>query len=84
MTETNFALIAALKSERILHAKHRILQKYEEVVFNPPFRQEAERRTKQLTEEGPYSKEPKKESVHFDWNLDGFPDRDSKKTMISS
>lgn len=54
-------------------------QKYEEVVFNPPFRQEAERRTKQLTEEGPYSKEPKKESVHFDWNLDGFPDRDSKK-----
>lgn len=54
-------------------------QKYEEVVFNPPFRQEAERRTKQLTEEDPYSKEPKKESVHFDWNLDGFPDRDSKK-----
>ena len=54
-------------------------QKYEEVVFNPPFRQEAERRTKQLIEEGPYSKEPKKEIVHFDWNLDGFPDRDSKK-----
>ena len=53
--------------------------KYEEVVFNPPFREEAEKRTKQLTEENPYSKDPKKESVHFDWNLDGFPGKDSKK-----
>lgn len=53
--------------------------KYEEVVFNPPFREEAEKRTRQLTEENPYSKDPKKESVHFDWNLDGFPGKDSKK-----
>lgn len=54
--------------------------RYEEVVFNPPFRAEAERRTRELTgEEKPYSSEPKKESIKFDWNLDGFPNQDSKK-----
>ena len=52
---------------------------YEEVVFNPPFRQEAEKRTRQITEESPYSSEPKRERIHFDWNLDGFPSRDSRK-----
>lgn len=53
--------------------------KYEEVVFNPPFREEAEKRTRRIAEESPYSKEPKREAVHFDWNLDGFPGRDEKK-----
>lgn len=48
--------------------------KYEEVVFNPPFRAEAERRTQQISDEvRQYSSEPKRETVHFDWNLDGFP-----------
>ncbi|MBS5335438.1 MAG: zinc-ribbon domain-containing protein [Firmicutes bacterium] len=53
--------------------------KYEEVVFNPPFREEAEKRTRRIAEESPYSTEPKKEALHFDWNLEGFPDRDGKK-----
>ena len=54
--------------------------RYEEVVFNPPFRAEAERRTRQISDEvSRYSDEPKKETVHFDWNLDGFPSRDSKR-----
>ena len=48
--------------------------RYEEVVFNPPFRAEAERRTKQISDEvSRYSSEPKRETVHFDWNLEGFP-----------
>ncbi len=54
--------------------------RYEEVVFNPPFRAEAERRTRQISDEvSKYSDEPKKETVHFDWNLDGFPTRDSRR-----
>lgn len=53
--------------------------KYEEVVFNPPFREEAEKRTRRIAEESPYSTEPKKEAVHFDWNLEGFPGRDGRK-----
>lgn len=54
--------------------------KYEEVVFNPPFRFEPEERTKTTAEESQVSKdEAKKESVVLDWNLDGFPSRERKK-----
>lgn len=54
--------------------------KYEEVVFNPPFRFESEERTKTTAKESQVSKdEAKKESVVLDWNLDGFPSRERKK-----
>lgn len=57
--------------------------KYEEVVFNPPFRAEAERRTEQLSKQdnsSPYSSEPKRESISFNWNLDGFPQNQPRRT----
>lgn len=54
--------------------------KYEEVVFNPPFKFESEEKTKTTAEESQVSKdEAKKESVVLDWNLDGFPSRERKK-----
>lgn len=66
--------------EDIIREERHKPYRYDEVVFNPPFREEAERRTRRITEEiKPYSSEPKKESVNFDWNLEGFPTRDSRK-----
>lgn len=54
--------------------------KYDDVVFNPPFKAEAERRTQTIEEStNPYSSEPKKERISFDWNLDGFPTAERKK-----
>ena len=54
--------------------------KFEDVVFNPPFKAEAERRTQAIEESvSPYSSEPKREKVSFDWNLDGFPAAERKK-----
>lgn len=57
----------------------------QEIVFNPPFRAEAERRTSEIFRGfSETSEEPKKprqtEPAHFDWNLDGFPSGESKKT----
>ena len=52
---------------------------YEEVVFNPPFRREAERRTQNISQRViDTPNEPKKERVHLEWNLDGFPKTDRK------
>ncbi len=53
--------------------------RYDDVVFNPPFKAEAERRTQHIEETSPYSNEPKKERVEFNWNLDGFPVTQRKK-----
>ena len=53
--------------------------RFDEVVFNPPFKAEAERRTQYIEEAKSYSSEPKKESIHFNWNLDGFPASERKK-----
>ncbi|MGN1414188.1 MAG: zinc ribbon domain-containing protein [Anaerovoracaceae bacterium] len=57
----------------------------QEIVFNPPFRAEAERRTSEIFKGfSETSEEPEKprrtEPAHFDWNLDGFPSGESKKT----
>ncbi len=53
---------------------------YNDVVFNPPFKAEAERRTQHIAQEvKPYSSEPKREAVQLDWNLDGFPTAERKK-----
>ena len=54
--------------------------RYDEVVFNPPFKAEAERRTQHISEEANlYSSEPKKERISLDWNLEGFPTAERKK-----
>ncbi len=53
---------------------------YDEVVFNPPFKAEAERRTQHIYEEtNAYSGEPSRERITLDWNLDGFPSAERKK-----
>lgn len=55
--------------------------KYDDVVFNPPFRMEAQRRTEEIirsTENQPAA--AKRETVAFDWNLDGFPKTQPRKT----
>ena len=53
---------------------------YDDVVFNPPFKMEAKRRTQSIEEEmNPYSSEPVRERVNLDWNLDGFPTSERKK-----
>ena len=54
--------------------------RYSEVVFNPPFKVEAQRRTEEITREvKKYSQEPRRESLQFDWNLDGFPGTGKRK-----
>lgn len=54
--------------------------RYSEVVFNPPFKVEAQRRTEEITREvKQYSQEPRRESLQFDWNLDGFPGTGKRK-----
>ena len=55
-----------------------------DVVFNPPFKVEAERRTSEIyrgfASETPAEEKPRRtEPVSFDWNLDGFP-KENKKT----
>ena len=60
-----------------------------EVVFNPPFKIEAQKRTEEIlkaTEERKQEEQEqtqakaKSESVDFDWNLDGFPTAKPRKT----
>ncbi|MBR5517386.1 MAG: zinc-ribbon domain-containing protein [Firmicutes bacterium] len=52
---------------------------YDEVVFNPPFKREAERRTQSIESEvANYSTTPTRERISFDWNLDGFPTNGKK------
>mgnify|MGYP003370098036 CR=1 FL=1 len=54
--------------------------RYSDVVFNPPFKLEAQRRTEEISREiKEYSSEPKRESLDFNWNLDGFPGSRSSK-----
>lgn len=57
----------------------------QEVVFNPPFKVEAERRTSEIfrgfAESAEEPEKPRRsEPAHFDWNLDGFPAEGTKKT----
>lgn len=48
--------------------------RYSDVVFNPPFKLEAEKRTEEISRGiKEYSSEPRRERVDFNWNLDGFP-----------
>lgn len=55
--------------------------KYDDVVFNPPFKVEAQRRTEEILKstDAPEA-EVKKETVSFEWNLDGFPSYEPKET----
>ena len=70
-------------------------RKYDNVVFNPPFRMEAEKRTAQiLKNRGEFNgfKEMAEESsrrtarskAKMDWNLDGFPESITAQTRKSS
>lgn len=59
-------------------AKH---SKYDDVVFNPPFRMEAQRRTEEILKSTEnQAAQKKREAVSFDWNLDGFPSAQPRKT----
>lgn len=55
---------------------------YDDVVFNPPFRREAEKKTEEILKSKPERDftAPKIESIPFEWNLEGFPDVQPKKT----
>ena len=56
--------------------------RYDDVVFNPPFKIEAERRTQEIlkTTEKPKTTSKISEPVSFDWNLEGFPSSQPRKT----
>lgn len=57
--------------------------KNDEVVFNPPFKLEARKKTEEIlkaTEERKQEEKAKKETIAFDWNLEGFPSERPKKT----
>lgn len=64
--------------------RNREKPKYEEVVFNPPFKLEAEKKTQEILKAAgrqPEETRPKKtQPVSFDWDLDGFPAVNPKKT----
>ena len=56
----------------------------QEIVFNPPFRAEAERGPSEIfkgfSESSEELEKPRRtEPAHFDWNLDGFPSSESRK-----
>ena len=56
--------------------------RYDDVVFNPPFKIEAEKRTEEIlkTTETPKPEERKRETIDFNWNLEGFPSAKPRKT----
>ena len=56
--------------------------RYDDVVFNPPFKIEADRRTEEIlkTTEPPKPASGGRETVSFDWNLEGFPSAQPRKT----
>ena len=56
--------------------------RYDDIVFNPPFKIEAERRTQEIlkTTEKPKRTSKISEPVSFDWNLEGFPTSQPRKT----
>lgn len=59
--------------------------KDDEVVFNPPFKLEAQKKTEEILKAAEEVKQKetaqtKRETVSFDWNLDGFPTERPKKT----
>ena len=66
---------AAVRAQR--HSKN------DEVVFNPPFKIEAQKKTEEIlkaSEERKDTETAKRETVSFNWNLDGFPTAQPKKT----
>ncbi len=62
--------------------RNRIPSKNDEVVFNPPFKIEAQKKTEEILKAVEERKEEaaKKETVAFNWNLEGFPAAQPKKT----
>ena len=64
--------------------RNREKPKQEEIVFNPPFKIEAEKKTQEILKAAARSQEePKPKETQpavFDWDLDGFPAVNPKKT----
>lgn len=62
--------------------RNRIASKNDEVVFNPPFKIEAQKKTEEILKAVEDRKEEatKKETVAFNWNLEGFPAAQPKRT----
>lgn len=58
----------------------------EEVIFNPPFKLEAQKRTNEIlkateqSDDANAEEKKRHEAIAFDWNLDGFPTAGPKKT----
>ena len=62
--------------------RNRIASKNDEIVFNPPFKIEAQKKTEEILKAVEERKEEaaRKETVAFNWNLEGFPAAQPKKT----
>ena len=67
--------------------RNRIPSRNDEVVFNPPFKIEAQKKTEEILriaeerkQQERASEKAKRENLSFDWNLDGFPKDSPRKT----
>ena len=64
--------------------RSRSASKNDDIVFNPPFKLEAQKKTEEILkaaeERREEEKKAKRETVAFDWNLEGFPTAAPKKT----
>lgn len=64
--------------------RSRSASKNDNIVFNPPFKLEAQKKTEEILkaaeERREEEKKAKRETVAFDWNLEGFPTTRPQKT----
>lgn len=64
--------------------RNRSASKNDNIVFNPPFKLEAQKKTEEILkaaeERREEEKKAKRETVAFDWNLEGFPTTRPQKT----
>lgn len=64
--------------------RSRSASKNDDIVFNPPFKLEAQKKTEEILkaaeERREEEKKAKRETVAFDWNLEGFPTTRPQKT----
>ena len=62
--------------------RNRIASKNDEIVFNPPFKLEAQKKTEEILKAVEERKEEaaRRETIAFNWNLEGFPAAQPKRT----
>lgn len=67
--------------------RSRSASKNDDIVFNPPFKLEAQKKTEEILkaaeERREEEKKAKRETVAFDWNLEGFPTTRPKRRKMS-